>query len=201
MESGLLFSLIAFAWISCFTPGPNNLLLTSAGARFGFWRTTQHILGISGGLVLMLFIMACGAGALFQQWPILQWILKVGGSFYLLYLAWMIANAGVPELKSSDPSQQPWMFHQAALFQFVNPKAWLMSISAIGSFTLVGDQYWLSVFYVLLVFLIVGLKTSSVWTLFGVKLGSWLKTSTSWMIWNRSMGVLTAACVALIWFE
>ncbi len=201
MESGLLFPLIAFAWISCFTPGPNNLLLTGAGARFGFWKTTQHIFGISGGLVLMLLIMACGAGALFQQWPMLQWALKIGGSAYLLYLAWMIANAGVPEMKSSGASQKPWLFHQAALFQFMNPKAWLMSISAIGSFTLVGEQYWLSVFYVLLVFFLVCLKTSSVWTLFGVKLGSWLKTATAWMIWNRSMGVLTAACVALIWFE
>lgn len=201
MESGLLLSLIAFAWISCFTPGPNNLLLTGAGARFGFWRTTQHMLGICGGLVLMLSIMACGVGVLFLQWPILQLILKVSGSAYLLYLAWSIANAGEPKLNSSKTSHRPWLFHQAALFQFMNPKAWLMSISAIGSFTLVGEQYWLSVFYVLLVFFCVCLKTSAVWTLFGVKLGSWLKTSTAWMIWNRSMGLLTAACVALIWFE
>lgn len=80
MEQSLLLSLIAFAWITCVTPGPNNVMLTSSGARFGFWQSIQHIAGISGGLVCMLTLMALGVGAVFQQWPVLQWMLKIGGS-------------------------------------------------------------------------------------------------------------------------
>lgn len=203
MEHGLLLSLAAFAWITCVTPGPNNVMLTHSGARFGFWSSAQHILGISGGLVCMLAMMALGVGALFQQWPVLQWMLKIGGSSYLLYLAWQITKAGMPELKSKAQTQsgQPWRFHQAVLFQFMNPKAWLMSLSAIGSFTLLGDRYWLSVIWILAVFFLIGLKTSSMWTLFGVKVGQWLKTPRAWACWNRCMGGLTALCVALIWLE
>jgi Putative threonine efflux protein len=203
MEQSLLLSLIAFAWITCVTPGPNNVMLTGSGARFGFWHSMQHIAGISGGLVCMLLLMALGVGALFQQWPVLQLLLKIGGSAYLLYLAWQIAQAGVPELNASSCQSgiKPWRFHQAVLFQFMNPKAWLMSLSAIGSFTLLGEQYWSSVIWVLAVFALVGLKTSSMWTLFGVKVGQWLKTPRAWHYWNRSMGTLTALCVALIWFE
>ena len=203
MEQGLLLSLIAFAWITCVTPGPNNIMLTSSGARFGFWRSIQHIVGISGGLICMLMMMALGVGALFQQWPVLQWILKIGGSGYLLYLAWLITTAGTPDLNAKPKGQavKPWRFHQAVLFQFMNPKAWLMSLSAIGSFTLLGEHYWSSVIWVLVVFFLVGLKTSSMWALFGVKVGQWLTTPRAWQYWNRVMGTLTAACVVLIWFE
>ena len=203
MEQSLLLSLIAFAWITCVTPGPNNIMLTSSGARFGFWQSIQHIAGISGGLVCMLTLMALGVGAVFQQWPVLQWMLKIGGSGYLLYLAWQIAQAGMPKLDTAVKTQtiKPWRFHQAVLFQFMNPKAWLMSLSAIGSFTLLGEQYWSSVIWVLVVFCLICLKTSSMWTLFGVKVGQWLKTPRAWEYWNRIMGGLTALCVALIWFE
>lgn len=200
MEFNVLISLIAFAWISCFTPGPNNLLLTASGARFGLRHSIAHIVGISAGLVMMLLLMACGIGVLFLKWPVLQLILKVGGSFYLFYLAWMIAKSGSPKTASSH-EQRPWRFHQATLFQFMNPKAWLMSVSAIGSFTTVGEQYWHSVSLILLVFALVGLKTSSIWTLFGVKLGSWLKTPQAWQRWNLTMSVLTIGCIYLIWCE
>lgn len=203
MEIGLLLSLTGFAWITCVTPGPNNVMLTSSGARFGFSRSVQHIVGISGGLVFMLAIMALGMGSMFQQWPVLQWLLKIGGSGYLFYLSWQIANAGMPQPKghSSEKQTQPWRFHQAVMFQFMNPKAWLMSLSSIGSFTLLGDAYWMSVCWVLGIFFVVCLKTSALWTLFGVKVGQWLKTPSAWTIWNRLMGALTAACVILIWCE
>ena len=87
------------------------------------------------------------------------------------------------------------------MFQFMNPKAWLMSLSSIGSFTLLGDAYWMSVCWVLGIFFVVCLKTSALWTLFGVKVGQWLKTPSAWTIWNRLMGALTAACVIVIWCE
>lgn len=200
MELNVLLSLIAFAWISCFTPGPNNLLLTASGARFGLRHSVAHIFGVSAGLMLMLLMMACGIGALFLKWPFLQMILKVGGSFYLLYLAWMIAKSGAPKMTQTS-NLRPWRFHQATLFQFMNPKAWLMCISAIGSFTAVGEKYWLSVALILMVFALVGLKTSSVWTIFGVKLSSWLKTPEAWQRWNWVMAALTVGCIYLIWCE
>ena len=201
MEQSLLLSLIAFAWITCVTPGPNNVMLTSSGARFGFWQSIQHIAGISGGLVCMLTLMALGVGAVFQQWPVLQWILKIGGSGYLLYLAWQIAQAGMPKLDTAVKTQtiKPWRFHQAVLFQFMNPKAWLMSLSAIGSFTLLGSDYWLSVGLLIGVFCLICLKTCLLWAQFGVQVARWLRTPRAWRRFNLGMGLLTAACVVMIW--
>jgi threonine/homoserine/homoserine lactone efflux protein len=197
-----LFPLAGFAWVTCITPGPNNVLLTASGARFGFRRTLPHVLGISAGMGVMLMLVALGLGALFQQWPVLQTVLRVLGSGYLLWLGYLIARSA--PLHTSNPeaaagTQTPWAIHQALFFQFVNPKAWLMSISAIGSFTLLGHDYWLSVGLLIGVFCLICLKTCLVWAQFGVQVGRWLRSPLAWQRFNRVMGLLTAACVVMIW--
>ena len=202
MATEWLRPLAGFAWVTCITPGPNNVLLTASGARFGFRRTLPHVLGISAGMGLMLMLVAMGLGALFQQWPLLQTLLRVLGSGYLLWLALLIARAA-PLNSAPAPGgaekQTPWAIYQAVLFQFINPKAWLMSISAIGSFTLLGEQYWSSVALLVVIFCLICLKTCLLWAQFGVQVARWLRTPQAWRRFNLAMGLLTAACVVMIW--
>ncbi len=151
---------------------------------------------------LMLMLVAMGLGALFQQWPLLQTLLRVLGSGYLLWLALLIARAA-PLNSAPAPGgaerQTPWAIYQAVLFQFINPKAWLMSISAIGSFTLLGEQYWSSVALLVVIFCLICLKTCLLWAQFGVQVARWLRTPQAWRRFNLAMGLLTAACVVMIW--
>ena len=197
-----ILPLAGFAWVTCITPGPNNILLTASGARFGFRRTVPHVLGISAGMGLMLMLVAMGLGALFAQWPLLQTVLRLLGSGYLVWLGVVIARSAPLTSGNADPGseeQAPWALHQAVLFQFINPKAWLMSISAIGSFTLLGDQYWPSVVLLVAIFCLICLKTCLLWAQFGVQVGRWLRTPLAWQRFNLTMGLLTAAGVVMIW--
>lgn len=208
MATEWLLPLAGFAWVTCITPGPNNVMLTASGARFGFRRTLPHVLGIAVGMGVMLLAVASGLGQLFLHWPLLQSALKVAGSAYLLWLGWMIATAppmasGAEPMNEAPPTQEtrrPFCFYQAVLFQFVNPKAWLMSISAIGSFTLLGSHYWGSVILLVVLFCLICCKTCLLWAQFGVQMGRWLRSPRAWRNFNRIMGVMTAACVAVIWY-
>lgn len=201
MNTEWLLPLLSFAIISCMTPGPNNLLLTQAGARFGVRRSVPHVLGITAGLGVLLLIMAAGLNALFYGWPALQWLLKLLGSAYLLWLGWKIAMAPPLTISgtSSQTSETPWGWLQAVAFQFCNPKAWLMAISAVGSFSLVGRAYWPSVGGMIAVYALVCALSCLIWARFGAEVGRWLSTPRAWRLFNRSMGVATAACVVLLW--
>lgn len=197
MDFALLGSVAGFALATCGTPGPNNMLLTSSGTRFGYRPTLKLLLGIMLGLQALMLLTALGLGRLFLHWPALQWGLKMAGSGYLLWLAWQIASAPPP---GAEEERLGMGWHQGALFQFLNPKSWLMAISAISGFTLAGEQYWLSAALVLAVFLFFGLLTGHVWALFGIHVRRWLRTDTDWRRFNRLMALLTAGSVAMIWW-
>ncbi len=192
----LLFPLTAFAIACCITPGPNNMMLTASGANFGFRKTVPHILGIALGMLVMLVIAALGLGSLFSVYPELQTVLKVGGIIYLFYLSWRIAMAG-PGMNSRKRSK-PLSFIQAAAFQFLNPKAYMINITAMSTFTLGGDRYVLSAILVTTVFFIICLPSISVWAGFGTAIGRLLNHQRTIRIFNISMGCLTAGSAALL---
>ena len=129
----LLGPLALFALVSSITPGPNNVMLATSGLNFGFRRTIPHLLGVSIGFTLMVFLVGVGLGSVFQQVPALYTVLKYAGAAYLLYLAWKIANAG--EMKDGVSRARPMTFLQAAAFQWVNPKAWVMAVGIIATYT------------------------------------------------------------------
>jgi threonine/homoserine/homoserine lactone efflux protein len=192
-----ILSLITFAFTTSVTPGPNNLMLTASGANFGFKRTIPHMLGIGSGLFFLNMSVALGFGVIFAKYPDLHSWLRWVGACYLFYLAWKIGSANGPG-KSSSSSNVPFSFVQASAFQFVNPKAWIMSISAMTTFTLPGDAYLQSAFYVALIFGIVNLPTISLWASFGMAIGRYLSTAAAYRRFNISMGVLTASSVVLL---
>ncbi len=135
----MLFPIIFFAISMCITPGPNNIMLTASGANFGFKRTLPHILGIEFGMLFLFSLSALGLGVLFKQFPICQIILKVLGSCYLLYLAWRIAFSKRKETPAGKT--KPLNIFQAAAFQLLNPKAFIITLTAMSTFTKSGAEY------------------------------------------------------------
>jgi len=171
-------------------------MLTASGANFGFKRTIPHILGIQGGLLSLMALTALGLGVVFRQFPQLQTILKIAGSGYILYLAWKIAR--ISSLKNAKKEGKPFTFFEAALFQFLNPKALVMAISAMTTFTIAGPDYASSAITVTLVFAVICLPSISFWAGFGVAVGRLLNTPRRCRIFNTTLGAVTALSVILI---
>ncbi|MGX8939884.1 LysE family translocator [Symbiopectobacterium sp. Eva_TO] len=199
MEQGLFLSMLAFLWVAAITPGPNNMLLTTSGANFGFMRSLWLMVGIMLGMQSILLLVAFGVGGMILLYPSLHLILKVLGSLYLLWLAWKIATAAYERLEASAPQPQPLRLYQGWLLQFLNPKAWLMALGSVASFSLAGSGYNHSVLLISFGIVLVNLVSGVIWLGFGTAIGRLLRSRKAWVIFNVSMGVLTTACVLLIW--
>lgn len=193
-----LFALISFAFVTSVTPGPNNLMLLASGANFGFRRTLPHMFGISAGMALLLACVLGGLGELFVRFPQLQLLLRISGVGYLLWLSWKILRTPPRSMQTDNDSARPFTWWQAVLFQFVNPKAWIMAITAVSSFTLAGQDYWTSGVVLIMVFAVVNLPSVSVWAGFGTLMQQLLSTAARQIYFNRVMAVLTALTIVLI---
>ena len=179
------------------TPGPNNVMLTASGANYGFMRTLPHIFGILIGCFTLFTAIALGLGLLFETWPVLHTSLRVMGSAYLLYLAWRIGTAPPPDLRRHGEGK-PLTFLQAAAFQFVNPKAWVMGLALISGFLPQGGSTLLNALLLVGFAELVALPCISLWAGFGLAIGRLLKTPRAWRWFNGIMGGMTAACVVFI---
>lgn len=198
MELSRFLSILGFLWVAAVTPGPNNILLTTSSTNFGFRRSLWLMLGIMLGMQSILLLVAFGIGSLILVYPSLQTILKVLGSLYMLWLAWKSATSVYKKLEM-DAAAKPIGLYQGWLLQFLNPKAWLMSLSAVASFSLKGAQYHHSIATISLGMFIVNLLSGVLWLGFGTLLGQLLRSRRAWYGFNLAMGLLTAACVLLIW--
>lgn len=192
----LLIPLTAFAIACCATPGPNNMMLTASGANFGFLKTIPHILGINFGMSTLFAVASMGLGSLFSIYPQLQTILKIGGVTYLFYLSWKIARTrSGSEIKGRG---KPFSFVQAAAFQFMNPKAFFIALTAISTFTVSGEGYPASALLVTTIFFLVCMPSVSIWAGFGTAIGRLLNGRRSIRLFNISMGSLTAASALML---
>lgn len=191
----LLLPLVLFALVTSITPGPNNILLTASGANFGFRRTLPHMLGIGAGFLSLIFAAGLGLGAVILASPLLHQALKLVGAAYLLWLAWQLARAGAVE---SSARARPMRFHEAALFQYVNPKAWMMAVGAIAAFTTPGGDYAIELILIAVVFAAINLPCVSAWALFGVAIGKTLSNDAARRVFNLVMAGLTVASAALL---
>lgn len=188
-----LIALVIFAIVSSITPGPNNIMLLASGVNFGFKRTIPHMLGICIGFFVLCVACGLGIGAVLQQFPQLHFILKIISAIYLVYLGVKIA---LSRSISNDPSSttQPMTFIQAALFQWVNPKAWMMAVSAMIMFSSLESPL-LSMLIISLLFGIINLPCVSVWALFGVLLKRFLNNPRHLKYFNVAMGSLLIASI------
>jgi threonine/homoserine/homoserine lactone efflux protein len=189
MSHELFLALVAFAFVSSVTPGPNNLMLMASGANFGFRRTVPHMLGIGLGFVAMTFLVGLGLAGVILTVPAAEWALKAVSVVYMLWLAWKIAGAAAP--KEGQAEGRPMTFLQAAAFQWVNPKAWAMALTATSVY--VPDQSVAGVLLVAAVFGAVNLPSVSVWTVLGQQLRRVLTNPLRLRLFNWTMAALLVA--------
>ncbi|QUJ75871.1 LysE family translocator [Sulfitobacter albidus] len=189
MTLDLLTALAVFAFVSSATPGPNNLMLMASGANFGFSRTIPHMAGISVGFAVMMIGVGLGLVQLFDRVPVIYDVLKIVSVLYMLWLAWKIANAA-PVTRTAEAGR-PMTFLQAAAFQWVNPKAWAMALTAITAY--VGDSGAGWLILGALLFATVNLPSVSIWTVAGQQLQRILTNPRRLRAYNWTMAILLIA--------
>ena len=192
MTYDLLLALILFAFVSSITPGPNNIMLFASGLNFGMRRTVPHALGISFGFGVLIASIGLGLGVILKTFPLLFTAIKVLGGLYMVYLAWKIANSGPVEVQ--EGSARPLTFLEAALFQWVNPKAWVMASVAMSAYTAQGD-YLTNVAIVVFAFCVVNFPSVTIWAGFGTMMRNLLKNPIYLKIFN--WGMATALILSL----
>ncbi len=188
MTPDILLALAGFAFVSSITPGPNNLMLMASGANFGLWRTVPHAFGVALGFSFMIVLVGLGLSRIFDLWPVTRTVLAVLSVVYLLWLAWKIANAAAPDRAAADG--RPLTFLQAAAFQWVNPKAWTMALTAITLYS-VGSLW--SVVAVAAVFGASNLPGVSSWTVLGRGMRRFLTSPRRLRAFNWTMATLLVA--------
>jgi threonine/homoserine/homoserine lactone efflux protein len=175
------------------TPGPNNLMVAAGAANHGIARTVPHIAGICVGFSAMTGIVAAGLGGAVMAVPWLYPAMRWAGAAWLLYFAWKIAIAATPG--ESGQKRAPIGFMAAAAFQWVNPKAWLMALSAASQFVVPSRPLWLEAGKIAVVFALVALPCILPWALLGSGAGRLLGSSSRLRLFNTTMAVLLLACV------
>ena len=198
MQPEQLLPLIGFIIAMVATPGPNNLMLMAAGANFGFRRSLPHLLGISVGCQILLLAIALGLGQLFETYPQVVTVLRAAGSLFLLCMAWQLVRPAAGQGEGQGQGQsgagaakevKPLTFWQAALFQWINPKAWMMTITAVATFANPA-QFVVSTLIIGVLFLVLGFPLISAWNVGGAALKHWLQQGRRLVRFNRVMAVL-----------
>ena len=191
-----LLAIAAFALAGTVSPGPNNSVLWVSGMVFGFHRTLPHVVGTALGMGALLLGVAAGIGALLDAVPMAETALKVAGSLYLLYLAVLVARSGGVG-RAVVP--RPLSVVQAAAFQWVNPKAWIFSITAVATFVPPTISRPLGVARLTGIIGVIVIGSSSIWAAGGAALGRLVDDDRIRRAIGMSLAVLLVASVALIW--
>ena len=185
-----------FALSMSASPGPNNVMVTASGANFGFRRTLPHMFGIALGFPVMLFGVGIGFGAVLAIHPEIQTILQIIGAIYLSVLAWRIARTG--EVAVGAAAARPMTFLEAAAFQWLNPKAWLIAVGALGTYAPADVPLTSSLLVMGMIFVAACLPSVGLWTLIGTGVGRLLSTQRATRLFNICMALLLVASLALV---
>jgi threonine/homoserine/homoserine lactone efflux protein len=186
MTPELLPALAGFALVTSITPGPNNLMLMASGVNFGLRRTVPHMFGIALGLAAMIVLVGMGATRVMAAVPLLDMALRIGCLVFIGWMAWKLLQADCPERTPTKTS--PMTFLQAAGFQWINPKAWAMALTAIAAFA--PDRTLVGVGLVAIVFGAVCLPSIAIWAATGKRLGSLLNDVRRRRLFNGATAIL-----------
>jgi threonine/homoserine/homoserine lactone efflux protein len=190
LTSALLIAFLSAAIPAFFTPGPNNLMLMASSAKFGFGRTVPHMAGVILGFPLMVGVIGLGLGEVFAALPWLEPVLKYLAAAYLLWMAWTLVGL---RIKAAEGGKRPMRLYEAALFQWVNPKAWAMAVSFVALWVPSGEGHLASVGLLTLGCLALAPFSSLTWMVFGQRLESWLKRTGN----ERYLGLILAALMVV----
>lgn len=196
----LILPVALFAVSMSITPGPNNVMVTASGANFGYRRTIPHLLGIGLGYPAMVAAVGLGLGGVFVAIPAVHVVLRYVGSGVILWMAWRVATAGGTNGSEEKPGR-PFTFLQAAGFQWVNPKGWVVAVGAISAFTTLEGNLLFEVGAISLTFAAINYPCASAWTFFGVGIGKLLKRGNRLRIFNVAMGLLLVAAIVPLFID
>jgi threonine/homoserine/homoserine lactone efflux protein len=191
-----LAGLVAFAFVGSVSPGPNNAILWAAGLSFGVRRTIPHVAGTAIGIGALVVAVAAGIGALFEALPSAELGLKLAGSAYLLLIAYRLLGSG--GVGRTDVSE-PFTLRQAVAFQWVNPKAWVFAVAAVGTFLPPRLPVLVATATLVGVLMAVVVVSSGIWAAGGAALGRIVDGERSRRVVSLVLAALLAASVALIW--
>ncbi len=198
MSHELAAAFVVFALATLFTPGPNNIMLMASGLNFGLNRTLAHGFGVPLGFGFMVLVIGFGLGAVFAAYPIAYQVLKYVGAAYLLYLAWRIATA--TGVHGGAAAGRPFTFLQAAAFQWVNAKAWVMAIGAVTAYAGIA-AFPLNTIVIAAIFTVLGVASSFTWVFFGTGLKRVVNDPRAVRIFNLAMAALLAASLIPVFLE
>ena len=198
IELKLFFALISYYFVMFVTPGPNNAMLTASGIKFGFKKTIPHLIGIPFGHVIQITLVCFGLGNLFQKYPLVQNYLKWLCFFYLLYLGWKIIGSFSEHKKESG---RPLKLYEAALFQFMNPKAWVVALTASTAFFPVNENFYLATTFVALTAPFICFPSICLWALFGSSIKILIKNAKIKKIVEYFLAVLLIITAIIILFN
>ena len=194
----LFFALVSYYFVMFVTPGPNNAMLTASGIKFGFKKTIPHLIGIPFGHVIQITLVCFGLGNLFQKYPLVQNYLKWLCFFYLLYLGWKIIGSFSEHKKESG---RPLKLYEAALFQFMNPKAWVVALTASTAFFPVNENFYLATTFVALTAPFICFPSICLWALFGSSIKMLIKNAKIKRIVEYFLAVLLVITAIIILFN
>lgn len=188
-------ALVAFAFVGSFSPGPNNAVLWASGISFGFRRTIPHVIGAALGVGALVVGVAAGIGAFLEAAPSAALALRVGGSLYLLYVAWRVAGSGA---LARAEAAHPLGIWQAAVFQWLNPKAWVFAVALVGTF-LPEDLAWAGIALLTGIVVAVVAVSFTIWAAGGAALARFVAEEGRRRVVNLLLAALIVASVVLLW--
>lgn len=190
---GIYLAIIIFAISTTVTPGPNNIMIMTSGLNHGVKNSIPHLFGICVGFPVMVIMVGLGFSVVFETYPVFHEVIKVLGVAYLLYLAWLIASSSSTSLEVEK--SKPLNFTQAALFQWVNPKAWVIATGAVSAYTSISSDIFIQVIFIALAFFIVAFPCVGIWLFFGVGLKKYFNSPKHQKTFNLSMALLLVGSV------
>jgi len=189
------FPFATYSFVMSITPGPNNVMLTASGANYGFRRTLPHLCGVTIGHTAQTVAVCAGLGAIFLRWPGLQSALQWLGAAYLVYMGWRLLGSGDPQ---SAGSARPITFLEAAAFQLLNPKAWVMSFTTASLFMPRDMGLLAGCAYVAAMLLVINSPCVTLWALFGSSLRAHLLRPARRVAFNAVMALALAGTAVIM---
>lgn len=187
MHTDTLIAASLFALASYITPGPNNTMILSSGVRFGLRRSIPHLLGICLGFAFMLVAVGLGLHTLLHDHPTVLTAMRWVGAAWMLYLAYQLATSQGGQATVGG-SERPMTFLGACAFQWINPKAWVMAVTAMSTY-LPPDAGWLGTLQLAAVQTVVGSPCVLVWAAFGSAMRTWLADPLRLRTFNIAMAL------------
>lgn len=195
-----LLSLILFAMVVTYSPGPNNVLLAWSGGQVGVWRTFPLWLGIVAGIILLVAVSALGLGALIHADPNAQLVMKVAGSGYLVWLGWKVAHSGPPSFDRPGTTSRTG-FMAGLINTLLNPKGWAMSLSATAGYAALAPNAPQLALVLSAVFVAVAVPNWFLWSGGGQVMARSIRSERGWTVANAVLGLLVVLSIVPLWLE